>query len=159
MNVVGTASPERERSKAARKVVPVRQFRVAEFGRNVVVQRSVRFLRSSVRHVAEDPRAGTSSEEGSGSSSQDVVRALLRVKDGVSSDQGGKTHGIDVRCETALSLNRKGSLRKRRCGTPTSTEGRHLGPSQGAPFHEVRWKRSRSSPAKERRVRVTGCSW
>lgn len=28
------------------------------------------------------------------------------------SDQGGKAHGIDIRCETALLLNRKGSLRE-----------------------------------------------
>ena len=37
--------------------------------------------------------------------------ALLRAKGGVSLNQGGKAHGIDVRCETALLLNRKGSLR------------------------------------------------
>ena len=37
--------------------------------------------------------------------------ALFRVKGDVSSGQGGKAHGIDVRCETALLLNRKGSLR------------------------------------------------
>jgi hypothetical protein len=34
--------------------------------------------------------------------------ALVRVKGGVSSDQGGKAHGIDVRCETALSEKPEG---------------------------------------------------
>lgn len=46
--------------------------------------------------------------------------ALVRAKGDVSSDQGGKAHGIDVRCETALSENRKGSLREevRRSNVP-----------------------------------------
>jgi hypothetical protein len=43
MNEVGAVSPERERSKAARKVVPVRQFVLQNSVRNVVVQGSVVF--------------------------------------------------------------------------------------------------------------------
>jgi hypothetical protein len=90
------------RGAVARQVVPVRRNRVAEFGSERRGPKKCRSLRSAVRHVAESSRAGTSSEE----------KLLLEAKGDVSSDPGGKARGIDVRCETALSSKRKGSLRK-----------------------------------------------